>query len=111
MHEAGCSNLNPIPSVAPAGPDATRSPPEEPTVEYEQTKTETPRPPMGDLDKYIDWDTDDVQDRSHTPSPTTVIDEPTQGESAEETPPVRIYTSCQNVSSNLGQYHPRNTHQ
>ena len=34
----------------------------------------------GDLDKYIEWDTDDVQDRSRTPSPTAIIDKPTQGE-------------------------------
>ena len=62
-------NYYPIPSVAPAGPEATRSPPEEPTVEYKQTKTKTPRPMVGDLDEYIDWDTDDVQDRScHTQS-------------------------------------------
>ena len=44
---------------------------------------------MGDLDEYIDWDTDDVQDRSHTPSPSMVIDEPMQGESMEDTPPAR----------------------
>ena len=30
-----------------------------------------------------------MQDRSHTPSPTTVIDEPMQGESVEETLPAR----------------------
>ena len=58
-------------------------------MEYKQTKTETPRPTVGDLDEYIDWDTDDVQDRSHTPSPTMVIDKPMQGESVEETSPAR----------------------
>ena len=41
------------------------------------------------LDKNIEWDTDEVQDWSHTPSPTMVIDKPTQGEAVEETPPVR----------------------
>ena len=32
---------------------------------------------MRDFD--IDWDTDDAQDRLHTPSAVTIIDEPTQG--------------------------------
>ena len=54
----------------PAGTKATWPPPGEPTVEYKQMETETPRPTVGDLDKYIKWDTDDVQDRSCTPSPT-----------------------------------------
>ena len=52
--------------MLPVDPEATQSPPEEPTVEYEQTKTKTLRPTAGDLDKYIDWDKDDVQDRSQT---------------------------------------------
>ena len=73
----------------PEGPKATRSLPEEATVEYEQSKAEIPRPTAGDLDEYIDWDTDDVQDRSCTPSPSMVVDEPMQGESAEDTLPVR----------------------
>ena len=38
------------------------------------------------LTNIVDWDTDDVQDRSRTPSPVTIIDEPTQG-AAEEIPP------------------------
>ena len=82
-------NFYPILCAVPEGPKATRSPPEKPTVEYKQSKTETPRPTVGDLDKYINWDTDDVQDRSHTPSPSTVIDKPMQGESSEDTPPAR----------------------
>ena len=32
---------------------------------------------MRDFD--IDWDTDDTQDQSQTPSPVTIVDEPTQG--------------------------------
>ena len=72
-----------------AGPEATQAPPEEPTVEYKQTKTETLRPMAGVLDEYINWDTDNVQDRSCTPSPTAVVDKPMQGESVEETPPAR----------------------
>ena len=82
-------NFYPILCATPEGLKATRSPPEKPTVEYEQSKAETPRPTVGDLDEYIDWDTDDVQDRSRTPSPSAVIDEPTQGESVEDTPPTR----------------------
>ena len=82
-------NFYPIPSAAPAGPKATQSPPGEPTVEYKQMETETLEPTAGDLDKYIEWDTDDVQDRSCTPSPTVIVDKPTQGESVEETPPMR----------------------
>ena len=82
-------NFYPIPSAVPSGPMTTRSPPEDPTWEYKQQKTETLRPMAGDLDEYINWDTDDVQNRSHTPSPTMVINKPTQGESAEETPPTR----------------------
>ena len=58
-------------------------------MEYKQTETETPEPMVGDLDKYIEWDTDDVQDRSCTLSPTTIIDKPMQGESVEETLPAR----------------------
>ena len=42
--------------------------------------------PQWNFDKYIDWDTDDVQDRSCTPSSVTIIGEPTQG-ATEETPP------------------------
>ena len=82
-------NFYPIPCAVPEGPKATQSLPEEATVEYEQPKAETPRPTAVDLDEYIDWDTDDAQDRSHTPSPSAVIDEPTQGESTEDTLPVR----------------------
>ena len=66
----------------------------------------------GDLDKYIDWDTDDVQDRSRTPSPTAVIDKPTQGESVEETLPARqsIHLMSERIIE-PGWYCPRNTHQ
>ena len=105
-------NFYPIPCMAPAGPEATQSPPEELTVEYKQSKTETLRPTAGDLDKYIDWDTDNVQDRSHTPSSTAVIDEPMQvSPQKKHCPQGRIYASCQSVSLNLGRYCPRNTHQ
>ena len=82
-------NFYPIPCAAPEDPKAAWSPPEKPTVEYEWSKVETPRPMAGDTEEYIDWDTDDVQDRSHTPSPSAVIDEPTPVESAEDIPPTR----------------------
>ena len=81
-------NFYPIPATVPAGPKAAQSPPGEPTVEYKQMETQSPKPTEGDLDKYIEWDTDDVQDQSHTPSPTTIIDKPMQSE-AEETLPTR----------------------
>ena len=53
-------NFYPILSAVPAGPKATQSPPGEPTVEYKQMETQLPKPTAGDLDKYIEWDTDDV---------------------------------------------------
>ena len=52
-------------------------------------EAQSPEPAAVGLDKYIEWDTDEVQDRSRTPSPTAVIDVPMQGEAVEETPPVR----------------------
>ena len=78
-------NFYPIPSAAPAGPKATQSP-RGANSEYKWMETQSPEPMVGDLDKYIEWDTDDVQDRSRTPSPTAVIDKPMQGEAVEETP-------------------------
>ena len=67
----------------------TWSPPEEITVDYGPPKTEMPRLTVGDVDANIDWDTDDVQDRSCTPSPSAGIGKIMLGESAEDTPPVR----------------------
>ena len=52
-------------------------------------ETQSPKPTVEGLDKYIELDKEDVQDRSHTPSPITVIDKPMQGEAMEETPPMR----------------------
>ena len=82
-------NFYPIPCTMSAGPKATQPPPEETTVEYKQTETQTREPMAGDFDKYIKWDTDDVQDRSHTLSPMAIINEPSQGKSVKETPPAR----------------------
>ena len=59
---------------------------------------ETPRPMAGDMDEYINWDTDDVQDRSRTPSPSAGIGEVMLGESAEDMPParqnIRLVSEC-----------------
>ena len=77
-------NFYPIPCTAPVGP----TPPGEPQVEYTQTEAQPPKPPVGNFGKLIDWDTDDVQDWSCTPSPVANIDEPVQG-AAEETPPAQ----------------------
>ena len=82
-------NFYPVPCTAQEDPQTTRSPPEEITVDYGLSKTETPRPTAGDVDTNIDWDTDDVQDRSCTPSPSAGIGEITLGESTEDTPPTR----------------------
>ena len=75
-------NFYPIPCTAPAGP----TPPGEPQVEYTQSGAQPSKTPARYLDKYADWDTDDVQDRSHTPSPVAIIGDPTQG-AVEETRP------------------------
>ena len=76
-------NFYPIPCAAPVGLTPLR----EPQVEYAQTEAQPPKPLVGDFGKLIDWDTDDVQDRSCTPSPVANIDEPMWG-AAEETPPM-----------------------
>ena len=83
-------NFYPVPCMAAwEDPQTTRSPPEEITVDCGPLKTEMPRPMAGDVDAHIDWDTDDVQDRSHTPSPSAGIGEVMLGESTEDTPPTR----------------------
>ena len=41
------------------------------------------------MEANMDWDTDDVQDRSRTPSPSAGIGTITLGESTEDTPPAR----------------------
>ena len=63
-------------------------------VEYAQTEAISPKPMALGLDKFIKWDmeevyTEEVQDRSRTPSPTVVIAVPLGGEAIEETPPMR----------------------
>ena len=82
-------NFYPVLCAAREEPQTTRSPPEDITVDCGPSKTETPRPMAGDVETNVDWDADDVQDRSRTPSPSAGIGRITLGESAEDTPPVR----------------------
>ena len=66
-------NFYPIPCAVPVG----FTPHGEPRTEHTQTRAQSSKPPVRDFD--IDWDTDDTQDRSQTPSPVVIIGEPTQG--------------------------------
>ena len=79
-------NFYPIPCTAPAG----LAPHGEPWLEHTQTRAQSSKPPVRDFD--IDWDTDDAQDRSRTPSLVTIIDEPTQG--AMEGTPTTWHNRC-----------------
>ena len=56
--------------------------------EYTQTKTHSSKPPTKDFD--VDWDTDDGQDHSHTPSPIVNIDESAWGAAEEISPTQQI---------------------
>ena len=63
-------------------------------VEYAQTEAGSLRPTSVGLDRFTEWDTEEVyteevQDWSSVPSPPAVIAVPLQGEAVEETPPVR----------------------
>ena len=68
-------------------PQATRSPPEEVTVSHGPPKVGMPKPKIGTVEANVDWDTDDVQDRSRSPHPSAGIDAITLGESVGDTPP------------------------
>ena len=70
-------------------PQATQPPSGEMTVGHGPLRVEMPKPMAGDAEANMDWDTDDVQDRSHTPSPSAGIGAITLGESVEDTPPTR----------------------
>ena len=59
-------NFYPAPHVTWDEPQATRSPPEEVAVSHELPKAETPKLKTGTVEANVDWDTDDVQDRSHS---------------------------------------------
>ena len=91
-------NFYPVLRTTQEDPQTTRSPPEEITVDYGPSKAETPKPTVGDEDANIDWDTDDVQDRLRTPSPSARIGEITLGQSTEDTPParqnIRLVSEC-----------------
>ena len=81
-------NFYPVPRATQEDPQATRPPPQE----TEDRKTSKPGPPRlatEYVEANVDWDTDDVQDRSRPPSPTSGISRITLGESAEDTPPAR----------------------
>ena len=80
-------NFYPAPHVTREEPQATRSPPEEVTVSHGPPKAETPKPKTGTVEANVDWDTDDVQDRSRSPSPSAGIDAITLSESAGDVPP------------------------
>ena len=82
-------NFYPVPHGTQEDPQTTRLPPEEITAEYGLPKAEMPKPMAGDEDTNIDWDTDDVQDRLCTPSPSAGVGEIMLGESVEDTPPAR----------------------
>ena len=80
--------------MAPVGPKAAQPSPVEPTVEYAQTEAGSPRSTSAGLDRFTEWDTEEVyteevQDWSHVPSPPAVIAVPLWGEAVEETPPAR----------------------
>ena len=91
-------NFYPTPRITREEPQATRSPPEEVTVSHEPPKAETPKPKTGTVEANVDWDTDDMQDRSHSPSPSAGIGAITLGESAGDIPPAgqdtRLVTDC-----------------
>ena len=80
-------NFYPAPRVTHEEPQATRSPPEEAAVSHEPPKVEMPRRKTGTVEANVDWDTDDVQDRSCSPSPSAGIGAITLGESAEDVSP------------------------
>ena len=82
-------NFYPAPRATWEDPQATRPPSEEATVSYGPLEAETPKPMAGDVEAHVDWDADDAQDRSRTPSPSAGIGAIMLGESSEDTPPAR----------------------
>ena len=80
-------NFYPAPRETREEPQVTRSPPEEATVSPDPPKAETPRRKTGTVEANVDWDTDDVQDRSRPPSPSAGIGAMKLGESAEDVSP------------------------
>ena len=82
-------NFYPAPRTTREDPQATRPPSEGVTAGYGLPKAEMPKPTAGNVEANVDWDTDDAQDRSRTPSPSAGIGAITLGESAEDTSPAR----------------------
>ena len=53
-------NFYPSPSAAPVGPKATQPSLVEPTVEYAQTEAGSLKPTAMGLDRFIEWDMEEV---------------------------------------------------
>ena len=66
-------NFYPAPRITREEPQATQSPPEEVTVSHGPPKAETPKPKTGTVEANVDWDTDDVQVWSCSPSLLQVL--------------------------------------
>ena len=81
-------NFYPAPCEMRDEPQATRSPPEEAALSPQLPKAEMPRRKTGNVEANVDWDTDDVQDRSRSPSPSAGISAIKLGESAEDVSPL-----------------------
>ena len=80
-------NFYPTPRVMREEAQATRPPHEEVTVSHGPPKVETLRPKTGTVEANMDWDTDNVQDWSRSPSPSAGIGAIMLGESTGDTPP------------------------
>ena len=81
-------NFYPAPRAMRGNPQATWPPFEEVTVSHGPLKVETPKLMTGTVEANVDWDTDNVQDWSRSPSPSAGIGAITLGESTGDTPPV-----------------------
>ena len=66
-------------------PQATRPPSGEVTVSHGLPKAETPKLTMATVEANVDWDTDDVQDRSRSPCPSAGVGAIMIGESMRRT--------------------------
>ena len=91
-------NFYPTPCATREEPRATWPPSEEVTVSHGPPKAEMPKPMAGTVEVNVDWDTDDVHDWSHSPSPSAGIGAITLGESTGDTPPTgqdtHLVTEC-----------------
>ena len=79
-------------------PQVTRPASGEVTVSHGPPKVETPKLTTGTVEANMDWDTDDVQDRSRSPSPSAGVGAIMLVESTGDTPPAgqstRLVTEC-----------------